>query len=62
MKGYSTFPRAIGLESHNQMVWCHIQDTHWIGEESYLSVEIQSTYSTPPADSAKTSDMLLLSI
>ena len=30
MKGCSTFPKApASLEPHNQIVWCHIQDTHW---------------------------------
>ena len=29
MKGYSTFPKAPGLECHPQTVSCHIQETDW---------------------------------
>ena len=30
MKGYSTSPKAPALlEPHHQIVYCHIQDTHW---------------------------------
>ena len=28
MKGYSIFPKAQRLESHDQIVLCHIQETH----------------------------------
>ena len=32
MKGCSGFPKAPALlEPHRQIVWCHIQDTHWAG-------------------------------
>ena len=49
MKGYSTFPKASGLlEPHHQIVYCHIQDTCWVG--SYPSAEVLSVYSTAPAD------------
>ena len=51
MKGYSTFPRAPGLEPDNQMVQYHIQ--HSLGW-SYRSAEIQSSYSTATADYAGT--------
>ena len=40
MKGYSPFLKAPGLESHNQTVLCHIQNT-------------LSAYSTVPADWVK---------
>ena len=40
MKGYSTFPLAIGLKSHHQMqIGFYIQDTWFC--ESYSSAEIQ---------------------
>ena len=30
MKGCSAFPKApTSLETHHQIVLCHIQDTHW---------------------------------
>ena len=30
MKGYSTLPKASALaEPHHQIVWSHIQDSHW---------------------------------
>ncbi len=38
------------LEHTHQMVYCHIQDTRWVG--SYSSAEVQSVYSTAPADRA----------
>ena len=51
MKGCSTFPQApASLESHYQIVLCHIQDTRC--GESYSSAEKQSVYSTAPADLA----------
>ena len=32
MKRCSVFPKALAsLESHHQIVKCHIQDTHWGG-------------------------------
>ena len=32
MKGFSAFPKAPALlEPHHQIVYCHIQDTHWWG-------------------------------
>ena len=49
IKGYSAFPKApASLEFHHQTVQCHIQDTRW--ERSYPSAEVQSVYSTAPAD------------
>ena len=44
MKEYTTFLRAPELESHYQMISCHIQV--WWG--SYSSVEMQLVYSTVP--------------
>ena len=30
MKGYSAFPKVpASLEPHHQIVYCHIQETHW---------------------------------
>ena len=53
MKGYSAFPKAPALlEPHHQIVKCHIQDTRWRGG-SYPSAEVQSVYSTAPADWAR---------
>ena len=50
MKGCSAFPKAPALlEPHHQIVWCQIQDTHWV-KESYPSAEVQSVYSIAPAD------------
>ena len=52
MIGCSAFPNALPLlEPHYQIVLCHIQDT-W-GRGSYPSAEMQSVYSTAPADWAK---------
>ena len=49
IKEYSTFPKAPALvEPHNEIVQCHIQVTH--GGGSYPSIEVQSVYSTAPAD------------
>ena len=49
MKGCSAFPKApASLESHHQIIWCHIQDTH--SGESYSSTGGQSVYSTYPTD------------
>ena len=50
MKGYSAFPKVPALlEPHQQIVYCHIQDTRWrVG--SYPSAEKQSVYSIAPAD------------
>ena len=32
IKGYSAFPKAPALlETHHQIVYCHIQDTRWVG-------------------------------
>ena len=54
MKGYSAFPKAPTLlEPHRQIVYCHIQDTCWKGGGSYPSAEVQSVYSTVPANWAK---------
>ena len=51
MKGCSAFPNApASLEPHYQIVGCHIQDTH---RGYYPSTEMQSVYSTAPADWAK---------
>ena len=41
MKEYSIFPKAPGLEPHHQIV---------VGGEFYPSAEMQSVYSTVPAD------------
>ena len=50
MKGYTAFLKTPALlEPHNQIVWCHIQDTSWMWG-SYPSAEKQSVYSTAPAD------------
>ena len=43
-----TFTKAPKLEPHHKIVWCHIQDTPWGGVLS--SAEMQSVYSTVPAD------------
>ena len=52
MNGCSAFPKAIALlELPHQIVQCHIQDTHWF---FYPSAEMQSVYSTAPADWATT--------
>ena len=49
IKGYSAFPKPPSLlESHNQIVYCPIQDTRWWG--SYTSAAVQSVYSTAPCD------------
>ena len=49
MKECSAFPKApASLEPHHQIVLCHIPDTRWGG--SYPSAEVQSVYSTSPAD------------
>ena len=46
---YSTFPKAPGFwEPYRQMVYCHIQDTHWLGADPFAAV--QSAYSTDLAD------------
>ena len=47
MKGCSAFPKApASLETHHQIVYCHIQDTYWW--VSYPSAEVQSVYFTAP--------------
>ena len=48
-KVYSTFPKSSRLELCYQMVWCHIQDTHWRGRSDSCT-EIQSMYFTTSAD------------
>ena len=49
MKGCTAFPKApASLEPHHQIVWCHIQGNHWVGV--LPSAEVQSVYSTAPAD------------
>ena len=51
MKGYSKFPKASALrEARHHIVKYYIQDTSWWG--SYLATEVQSVYSTAPADKA----------
>ena len=37
---------------HDQMDSCHTQDTHYGGWGSYPSAEVQSVYSTAPANRA----------
>ena len=50
MKGYSAFPKAPALlEPHHQIVYCHIRT---LVRASYPSAEVQSVYSTAPADLA----------
>ena len=29
MKGYATSPKAPRVESHHQIILCHVQDTRW---------------------------------
>ena len=48
MKEYSTFPKAPGLEPRNQMLYTIKSRTRVEG--SYPSTEMQSAYSTAPAD------------
>ena len=49
MKGCSVFLKTPALlEPHHEIVWCHIQDTHCGGP--YPFTEVQSVYSTTPAD------------
>ena len=51
-KGCSAFPKIPALlETHHQIVQCHIQDACW-GGESYRSAELQSVYSTSLANGA----------
>ena len=60
MKGYSAFPKAPTLlEPHHQMKFCDISRTlvrggggGGGGERSYPSADMQSVYSTAPADLA----------
>ena len=54
MMGYSAFPKAPALlKPHPQIVLCHIQDTRFLGGQgSYPSAEVQTVYSTAPADYA----------
>ena len=48
MKESYAFPKTqASHEHHHQIVYCHIQDTHW---GSYLSEEKKSMYSTAPTD------------
>ena len=48
-KRCSAFPKAPALLwPHHQIDKCHIQNTHW--RNSYPSAEVQSVYSTAPAD------------
>ena len=52
IKGCSAFPKAPALQEPNhKIVQCYIQDTRC--GESYLTAEMQSVYSTAPADWAK---------
>ena len=47
MNGYFMSPPTPGLESHHQIVLCHIQDTLW--EESYASAfDMQLIKETKP--------------
>ena len=49
-EGVSTFPKAPALqEPHHQIVRCYIQDTRLRGV-SYACADVQSVYSTAPAD------------
>ena len=53
IKGYSALPKAPeSLEPRHEIVYCHIQDTR-MGGGSYSAAEVQSVYSTAPADWAK---------
>ena len=49
MKEYSTYPNALRLEPYNQMQFSVISMT-LVGGGSYSSTEMQSVYSTAPAD------------
>ncbi len=50
MKGYSIFLKGPSLlEPPHQIVWYHIQDTRWAGVLP-TPAEMQSVYSTAPAD------------
>ena len=50
-KGYSAFSKdPASLKPHHQIVYCHIQDTHWRGGVSYFSAVVQSVYSIAPSD------------
>ena len=52
MKGYSALPKPPALlEPHHQTVECHIQGTR--SGVSYPSAEVESVYSTAPADWAR---------
>ena len=49
MKEYTAFPKTPALlEPNHQIVYSHKQDT--LGRVSYPSAEMQSVYSTVPAD------------
>ena len=53
LKEYSTFSKGpVSLEPHHQIVLCHVQDIR-CGVGSYTSAEVQSVYSTAPADWAR---------
>ena len=53
MKEYSAFPKApILLESHHQIVWCHIQDTDYEGV-LLLCRDAICLYNKAPADWAR---------
>ena len=52
MKEYFTFSKALALlEPRHQIVYSYNQGTH--RERVYLSAEVQSVYSTAPADWAR---------
>ena len=51
MKGYSTFPEALGVELHYQMILMLYKE-HPLERESNLSVEMQMEYSTYPTNLA----------
>ena len=49
MKGYSTYPRALGLKLYRQIIY----PVHWLGKKIYRSEEMQSANSTTPYDWVK---------
>ena len=51
MKGYPTFPKALSLESRNQ--WFNVISRTPVVGGSSPSAEMQSVYSTPPANWAE---------
>ena len=51
MKEYSTFPKDLGLEPHQQIVLSHFRTL--VGGDVFLFAERQSAYSTTPAEWAE---------